>query len=156
MKPSLTELYSIEEAGPGDDEILGSVPLDLQISTFSRYPWKNDRDSGQLGEPNVYVLGHWSKDIRNVTCSLSVLTRTQHAGLTNRGTALEGFMVDLEIFVMGDTEEEWILHVERPFEDQESAMAYAEKLMKFVDKSKAGDLLKVPRSGKLSMSKLTL
>ncbi len=155
MKPRLTELYSIEEARPGSQDILPSVPMDLQISTFSRYPWKEARKDVSDVTPDAEII-EWTKKIPNLTCVLFLMPRDFHAFSTSRGAGGAGWMVDLEIFTYGADGEQFLLHIEKPFEDMESAMAYAQKLMKFVDRSKAQDLLSVPRSGKLSMSKLSI
>jgi hypothetical protein len=128
------------------------------------FPW---RDTGGLSvSPEIPDEGQvvfTRKDLPKfdpsegqISCVIVLLPMVEFSARTRRGNPnTPGWMIDCEILVQGMKRGQlrWIYHVEKRFPDRETAEQYRERLKAFVDTKTLIELEKMPKSGKISMSK---
>jgi hypothetical protein len=156
----MDELFVTEAPAGAPPEVVAMIPDEALDTPLSGFPWREGDASDAVyigpGEEGIAFL--WQK--KGVPgldgCELLMVRMDRFNDLTvGRGSSKGEWMVDLELRAVGSRRETpFVLHAERPMPDRGSAMAYAKRLRDFVDRSTLRDLLAVPRSGRLSMSKI--
>lgn len=152
----LLSLYGLDEKATGaDPSILDDHHHPAPKAKLGTFHWKPANQAYSV----ITDAGGSSltKDLgEGFNCFITAMPSDAHSHFTARGTpGQKDWIVDAEIVTVGEdgVTKDFIYHVEKRVPTQGEALKLRKQLMDFIDSKTMHELIQIPRSGKISMSR---